>query len=402
MDLTSKFELITRAPAEETITDEDLKTLLSTKSEPVAYNGFEPSGLAHLGTGVITALKAKDLTDAGCRFILFLADWHAWVNGKGSWEVIRKRAEYLKHVWLSLGVDPSKTEFLLGSREYGKNPDDYWSRVIKVAEAMSLSEAQDSLTIAGQKDYKKQPFSRFIYTPMQVADIFYLGVDICQLGIDQRRANILAREKGQRLTLENGWKPVGLGGKPVCVHHHLLMGLQGPGRMGYEANQKLDQEISSKQAKSRPQTCIFIHESLDQIKAKVKKAYFEPKNPENAILEICKYILMRGNSSPLTVTTRKQGPIEFGSYGELDKAVSDGRIHPSDLKDSVSEALYRFLEPSRRYFSTNAEARELLKERIREEREEWRKIFAGASPGSRTLTKQGFDQIIAALPQLEG
>jgi tyrosyl-tRNA synthetase len=401
LDITSRLRLITRAPTEETIKESDLKTLLSTKSQPIAYNGFEPSGLAHLGTGVITALKAKDLTDAGCKFILFLADWHAWVNGKGSWDLILRRAEYLKHVWLSLGVDPSKTQFLLGSQEYGKNPNDYWSRVIKVAEAMSLSEAQDSLTIAGQKDYRKQPFSRFLYTPMQVADIFYLGVDICQLGMDQRRANILAREKGPRLTLENGWNSVGLGGKPVCVHHHLLMGLQGPGRMGYEVDQKLDQEISSKQAKSRPQTCIFVHESLDQIEAKMKRAYFEPRNPENAVLEICRYILMRGDESPMTVTTRKEGQIEFGTYTDLEKAVSEGRVHPSDLKESVSDALYKFLEPSRRYFSANREAKELLKERVREEIDEWRRNFVSSSPSSRTMTNQGLEEIIAALPRLE-
>ena len=29
---------------------------------------------------------------------------------------------------------------------------------------------------------------------MQVADVFQLGVDICQLGMDQRKVNMLARE----------------------------------------------------------------------------------------------------------------------------------------------------------------------------------------------------------------
>jgi len=46
--------------------------------------------------------------------------------------------------------------------------------------------------------------SDFLYTPMQVADIFHLDVKICQLGMDQRKANVVAREIGERLGY---WKP---------------------------------------------------------------------------------------------------------------------------------------------------------------------------------------------------
>jgi len=396
VDITTKMDLIGRRPTEEVITEQDLETLLTTKTVPVAYNGFEPSGLAHLGTGVVAALKCRDLTDAGCKFILFLADWHAWMNRKGSWEIIRRRAEYLKRVWLSLGVDPARTEFTLGSREYAKNPDDYWSKVIKVAESMTLSEAEDSLTVAGQKKKKEQPFSRLIYTPMQVADVFYLGVDICQLGIDQRRANILAREKGQKLTRENQWKPVGLAGKPVCVHHHLLMGLQGPGRMGYEADAELDKQISSKSSKSKPETSIFVHDSLEQIRTKMKAAFFEQGKPENPVMEICEYILMRTGKGSLTVHTRKEGDMHFESFVDLERAVLQSKIHPLDLKEAVSEALYEFLGPSRQYFSTNSEARQLLKERVLEERQEWEQKLE-----TKEITKEALQRSLNALPKLD-
>lgn len=35
--------------------------------------------------------------------------------------------------------------------------------------------------------------AQILYPLMQCADIFYLRADICQLGLDQRKVNMLAR-----------------------------------------------------------------------------------------------------------------------------------------------------------------------------------------------------------------
>ena len=40
----------------------------------------------------------------------------------------------------------------------------------------------------------EQPAATVMYPCMQCADVFYLGADICQLGMDQRKVNVLARE----------------------------------------------------------------------------------------------------------------------------------------------------------------------------------------------------------------
>ncbi|MEO0242784.1 MAG: tyrosine--tRNA ligase [candidate division WOR-3 bacterium] len=396
MDIERKIELIKRPPTEEVITEEELRALLETKDHPVAYNGFEPSGLAHLGTGLITALKVKDLTEAGCKFILFLADWHAWVNEKlgGEIENIRKCGEYLKEVWLSLGVDPNKVEFVFGTDVYQQ---DYWNKVIKIARNMTLHRAMRSLTIAGRRGLDtlmlhefalsilekekreecplcgnrveslpsklKEEVSKlhkfgivspkmamYFYTPMQVADIFHLGVDICQLGIDQRRANMLAREIGPTLGY---WKP-------VCVHHHLLMGLQGPQKMGFEEDAKLDMEISSKESKSIPGTAIFVHDPPEVIESKIHNAYCPEKDPLNPVMEIAQYIIMRDGKTPLTIETKKHGELVFERYYELEEAYEKGIIHPLELKKAISDALSKILEPCRRHFTTSRKALELL------------------------------------------
>lgn len=38
------------------------------------------------------------------------------------------------------------------------------------------------------------PAAQILYPAMQCSDIFFLKADICQLGMDQRKVNMLARE----------------------------------------------------------------------------------------------------------------------------------------------------------------------------------------------------------------
>jgi tyrosyl-tRNA synthetase len=47
LPLRERFELC-RSVAEECVTDADLVALLAHKSNPIAYDGFEPSGRLHL------------------------------------------------------------------------------------------------------------------------------------------------------------------------------------------------------------------------------------------------------------------------------------------------------------------------------------------------------------------
>jgi len=38
------------------------------------------------------------------------------------------------------------------------------------------------------------PTSNILYPCMQCADIFFLNAEVCQLGMDQRKVNMLARD----------------------------------------------------------------------------------------------------------------------------------------------------------------------------------------------------------------
>ncbi|MCS7109221.1 MAG: tyrosine--tRNA ligase, partial [Candidatus Micrarchaeota archaeon] len=289
MDIERKIELITRAPTEEILTKENLKELLETNSKPIAYNGFEPSGKVHLGTGLMCAYKMKDFIEARIRFKVYLATWHAWINNKlgGDREMIKKAALHFKHSWLALGVPEDKIEFIWPDELY--DDLEYWDIVVRVAKEMTLARGIRTLEIAGRKETEGLKLATLLYTPMQVADIFHFGVQIPQLGMDQRKANVVAMEIGEKIGF---WKP-------VPVHHHLLQGLVKPPVWPLPADPTAKKEVLSaiKMSKSKPNTAIFIYDEPDEIRQKISKAFCPEKEVENnPIIEIAKYIIFREKS----------------------------------------------------------------------------------------------------------
>ena len=82
MDIESKIDLACRAPIAEVVTKDELKSLFETNDSPKHYIGFEISGKVHLGSGLLTSLLLKDFISAGIKPTIFLADYHAWINGK--------------------------------------------------------------------------------------------------------------------------------------------------------------------------------------------------------------------------------------------------------------------------------------------------------------------------------
>ena len=56
--------------------------------------------------------------------------------------------------------------------------------------------------------------AQILYPLMQCTDIFLLRADICQLGLDQRKVNMQAREY---------CSSVGIKHKPIILSHHMLI-----------------------------------------------------------------------------------------------------------------------------------------------------------------------------------
>jgi tyrosyl-tRNA synthetase len=115
-------------------------------------------------------------------------------------------------------------------------------------------------------------------------------------------------------------------------------------------------------SKSKPWTAIFIHDTEEEIRAKLQKAWCPEKQTEaNPILEIVKYIIFHEKEAfKIERSAKFGGTIQFESYEMLEKAYRNGEVHPQDLKNAVAKEISKILEPIRRYFETDKEAKECL------------------------------------------
>ncbi len=346
MDVEEKIRLI-KEFAEEIVTEEELRELFKNNPHPVAYDGFEPSGIAPIHFGLLRASNLKNMLKAGIKFKLFLADYFAFINNKlgGDMKNIRLAGEYFIEVWKACGIDTDKVEIIWAKDIM--DGIDYWDKTLRIAKEISLERNIRATTIMGRKQGEKLSMGQLFYPSMQVTDIFHMKIDICQLGMDQRRANMLARDVANKLK----WK------KPITVHHHILLGLQGLQK------KETDEEtlLASKMSKSDPKSCIYMHDTYGELKKKINKAFCPERQEEgNPLMEYCKYIIFR-NIKSMTINRPEKfgGNIEFKNYEELRKTYVDGKLHPMDLKSGVVEELEKLIKPVREHFEKDKKAKKL-------------------------------------------
>ncbi|MEK6869667.1 MAG: tyrosine--tRNA ligase, partial [Nanoarchaeota archaeon] len=345
-----RLELIKQV-GEEIVTEEELKHILETKKQPVAYDGFEPSGTSiHIAQGLLRAINVNKMTKAGCKFIFLVADWHAWANNKmeGDLEKIQKVGRYLIEVWKACDMDLKNVEFVWAN-ELMKDQE-YLKTVMQVARNNTVKRIIRTSQIMGRRESDSLQASQIFYPCMQCADIFHLKVDITQLGMDQRKVNILAREIGPKLGFP----------KPVIVSHHMLMGLGEPPKSGTAE----ERAIAMKMSKSNPDSAIFMNDSNEEVSRKIKKAYCpDGVTEENPILEYNKYIIFeKFKTIKIERPEKFGGNLEFNSYKELEKEFAQKKLHPMDLKQSTSSYLNLLIEPVRKKLEKNALAKKLADE----------------------------------------
>jgi len=352
MTIQQKIKFINNN-AEEIITPEELKKLLNEKKNPIAYDGFEPSGNIHIAQAIMKTVMVNKFTDMGIKFKILIADWHAWANNKlgGDLNKIQTTGKYFIEVWKACGMKLDNVEFVWAS-DIVKDSE-YWKLVMQVAINSNLKRIIRCSQIMGREETNSLTASQIFYPCMQCADIFYLKADICQLGMDQRKVNMLAREIGPELGLY----------KPIAIHHHMLMGLLNPSAQDKES--LVEKTIRLKMSKSIPDSAIFVTDTEEDIKRKINKAYCpEGEKENNPILEYCRYIIFPVFGSIKIERPEKYGGnVEFKSYNDLEKNFVKKDLFPLDLKLGVIKYLDEILQPIRKYFEENEEAKK-LKEKV--------------------------------------
>ncbi|MGC8583054.1 MAG: tyrosine--tRNA ligase [Thermoproteus sp.] len=312
------LDLVTRN-AVEVITEEEVRSRVGGR----AYVGYEPVWPVHVGW-LIWMFKARDLVEAGFEVLLLEATWHAWINDKGDFASLAEHAARIRELAARIS---GKFKFKDG-RELAADPR-YWELVVKVAKSTSLARIRRAIPIMGRRQEEVElDFSKLLYPAMQVADMFYLDVDVALGGLDQRRAHMLARDVAEKLGLK----------KPASIHTPIVTSLSGVGRME-GTSREIDEVLALyKMSKSRPGSAIYVTDTPEEIGKKIWAAYCPPREVEfNPVFELAAYLLVPYG-----------GPLEIGGRRYEDaKALAEdyknGVLQPQALKQAVADGLVGLL-----------------------------------------------------------
>ena len=325
MDMDA-YELIQRN-VEEVVTEEEIRDLAEDPEGKRVYVGYEPSGVLHLGH-LLTATKLMDLQELGMEVVVLLADVHAYLNGKGTFEEIRDTAEQMKAQFLAYGLEEDKTEFVYGS-EYQLD-EDYVLDLHQLALATSLNRAQRAMAEIQSGETVK--VSHVIYPLMQALDIEYLDLDAAVGGIDQRKVHMLHREE---------LPSIGYEARP-CIHTPIIADLStGVGKMS-----------------SSEGVTISMEDSTEEIEEKVNSAFCPPtRDPDptddgneryNPVLELFQYhVFPRFESITVERPDQYGGNVTYESYEDLANALESGDLHPADAKSTLAAYLDELIDPGR-------------------------------------------------------
>ena len=278
-----------------------------------------------------------------CR--IFLADWHTLINDKlgGDWDTIAKVSKYYQDAFKLVCPD---AEIILGSKLYEEKTE-YWSELVKFTKHMSIARTMRTLTIMGRsEDDKKIDVAKLLYPAMQAVDIHSLDVDIAHAGMDQRKIHMLVREIFPKMK----WKV------PVAVHHKLLPGLSKPA----DTN---DDKIVGKMSKSDPNSGVFIHNTDDEIRKKISKAWCEEGNIlSNPLLEISRSVIFHEFDEMKVERPEKfGGNVGYTNYAQLEKDFAEKKLHPGDLKQTVGKYLVKIVSPIREKLNLSDELSDAIK-----------------------------------------
>ena len=313
------------------------------------YVGFEPSGKAHIGWKVLS-LQLKRMLEADANVLIFLADWHAWVNDKfgGNMEDIQKTAVYMEETFRALlgypeeGDGPGQLRFYWASQLMDSG--DYWARVLRCSKGATLPMVRKTFTIMGRDEASSDhDLSKFYYPAMQAADIFELNIDVAIGGMDQRKAHMFMRDMASKWN----WK------KATCLHTPILSSLKASGV-------RMD-SFDHKMSKSDPNGALLLHDTLEKVQKKMKKAYLDPEDEQSPVYELAKHVVLPELGHIQVTPNPKFGePSTWNDLASFKAAVMDGTLHPFDAKMGVAAGVAAGLSSIAEHFEAHPEAYETM------------------------------------------
>jgi len=237
--------------------------------KPVLVSGIQPSGRLHIGNYLGALKNFVELQNSGkyeCYF--FIADLHALTENPDPKE-LNKNILNLAADFLSAGLDPKKSVIFQQSQvKFVEELAGILTPFVPISELLRMTAFKEKILqkikprggIAVSQDeldrtVEESNMGLVMYPVLMAADIFIYGAKFVPVGNDQDQHLELTRTLARKFNKRFGKTFV----EPKALHAPTprVMSLDDP---------------TKKMSKSRPQGCIFIDDSPEEIKKKVSRA----------------------------------------------------------------------------------------------------------------------------------
>ena len=304
-------------------------------TKPILVSGIQPTGRLHLGNYLGALKNFVDLQNSGkygCYF--FIADLHSLTEEFNPKEKPRQILE-LTADYIAVGLDPKKSEIFLQSL-IPAHSELAW--ILNTLTPMGELERMTQFKDKGRAQQENINAGLFTYPTLMAADILLYGAQFVPVGNDQDQHLELARTLARKFNGRFG--KTFIEPKPLHTETPRVMSLKNP---------------EKKMSKSDPASCLFLDDSPEEIRAKIKTAVtdsgsdikYDPKN-KAAVSNLLKIY-----------SSLADKPIE-----KLEKEFS-GKTY-SEFKTKLAETIVKHFADYRKKKKTLLEKPTLLRQTLRQ------------------------------------
>ncbi|HEY4526109.1 MAG TPA: tryptophan--tRNA ligase [Candidatus Paceibacterota bacterium] len=234
--------------------------------KPILVSGIQPSGRLHIGNYLGALKNFVELQNSGkyqCYF--FIADLHSLTENYTS-EEKRQQILELTADFIAAGLDPKKSVIFLQS-QIPAHSELAWilSTATPIGELRRMTQYKD------KSDNEKESANAGLltYPVLMAADIILYDAKFVPVGEDQIQHLELTRTLARKFNAK--FNDVFIEPRPILTETPRIMSLKNP---------------EKKMSKSDPQSCVFLDDSPEDIRAKFKSATtdsgseikYDPKN----------------------------------------------------------------------------------------------------------------------------
>ena len=317
--------------------------------KPILISGIQPTGRLHLGNYLGALKNFVELQNSGkYQCLFFVADYHSLTQDL---EHIGKNVEDLIISYLAAGLNPKKSLIFVQSA-IPHSPELGWILSTKTP----LSEMERMTQFKDKSKQQKENINTglLIYPALMAADILIFSTQVVPVGEDQLQHLELTREIARRFNKKFGatfTEP-----KALMSKIPRLMSLDDP---------------TKKMSKSLPNRCLFIDDSPETIREKIKRAVTD-SGSEIKYDETNKPAI----SNLMLIYSELSGKI----ISEIEKKFSGKQY--SDFKNDLADTIVEYFQPF------NERKAKLLKEKTK-----ITKIIAAGNKKALAIAKKKIEEV---------